>query len=93
MNVLSAYEVCPSCGGHGHYFDEMKGEPTWCRECRSTGAVRARDNRGRFLGRVDPIWNEYVGNVLAMEVTPEVLSDLDLLDMEEADKARVRQTY
>lgn len=87
----SAYECCPSCGGHGHVFDGLKSEPDWCRECGSSGHVRARDKRGRFLGRVDPIWDAFVGLecVRALETElPKLLPDLSREDI-----ARIEESF
>lgn len=89
----SAYESCPSCGGHGHVFDGAKSEPDWCRECGSSGHVRARDNRGRFLGRVDPIWDAFAGIECAHALEKALSEPLDAVDMPEEQRIRVRETY
>jgi DnaJ-class molecular chaperone len=44
------YERCHSCNGSGLALNCYSGEPEDCRECRGDGWVRARDERGRFIG-------------------------------------------
>lgn len=45
-------QTCPNCRGHGrlpHYSaTDFEGERE-CGECRGSGLVRARDERGRFI--------------------------------------------
>lgn len=43
------YETCPSCSGSGLGLN-MAGEPDNCWECKGDTVVRARDERGRFVG-------------------------------------------
>ena len=69
---ITAHTRCPYCEGYGHVWDFWKDEPTWCRECDSSGQVRARDERGRFVGNskpADPILQELLAADL-LDVLP-----------------------
>ena len=44
------YEECPSCDGSGLQLNTFDGEPDTCRECGGWCVVRARDEKGRFVG-------------------------------------------
>lgn len=57
----------------------------------------ARNNIHQFVAKqkaatTDQLWNEYVGEVLSMELAAKMAEPLDDLDMDEEQKQRVRET-
>lgn len=52
--LQTGYETCPSCGGSGLQSNTFNGEPEHCRECGGDTVVRARDEKGRFVGGSKP---------------------------------------
>lgn len=48
--IIKSHEKCPACNGSGLALNCYTGEPDSCRECYGDGVVRARDDRGRFVG-------------------------------------------
>lgn len=48
--AISPYERCPNCNGSGLAINCYTGDPQDCRECQGDGWVRARDEKGRFIG-------------------------------------------
>lgn len=49
-HIVSPYETCPSCAGSGMGLNAYTGEPDNCWTCHGYGTIRARDDKGRFVG-------------------------------------------
>lgn len=49
IKITLAWEDCPSCDGTGMGLN-MAGEPDACRECKGDTVIRARDEKGRYVG-------------------------------------------
>lgn len=48
--TVSPYETCPVCEGSGLGLNAYSGEPGNCWTCHGYGTIRARDDKGRFVG-------------------------------------------
>lgn len=55
---------------------------------RVSGYTRRRPK----ADRIDPIWLEFVGNVLSAELAERLSEPLDEIDMSDEQKQRIRET-